>query len=194
MGSADTDQAPSVDPGLDSRTDDRLERFRVLFDAHYDYVWTSLRRFGVPERDREDLANELFVRVYERMDTLDPGRSPKPWLCAFAVRMASEYRRLARHRVERVADTDRVFDGVDAAVLPEQAIEDGERRQLVLTALQSIDLDKRAVLVLHELDEIPIPEVARALGIPEGTAYSRLRAGRTELSAELRRLMEGSLS
>jgi RNA polymerase sigma-70 factor (ECF subfamily) len=63
-----------------------------------------------------------------------------------------------------------------------------EDRQLALRALESVDLDRRAVFVLHEIDGVAIPEVADALTIPVNTAYSRLRLARQEFHAAVRRL------
>ena len=51
---------------------------------------------------------------------------------------------------------------------------------MVLKALDALDLDKRAVLVMHELDGVAIPDVAMALSIPLNTAYSRLRLARRD--------------
>lgn len=168
--------------------------FQALFLDHYDYVWTSLRRLGVPDRDREDVTNELFVRVHQRLDTFDQTRPLRPWLFAFAVRFASDYRRLARHRVERLDTEDAPPEARAPGLAADEVLMQDERRRLVLAALERLDMDKRAVVVLHDLDETPIPEVARALGIPEGTAYTRLRTGRAELTLALRRLSEKSTS
>lgn len=158
------------------------EEFRALFDRECGYVLASLRRLGVQERDCEDLGNEVFVRVYQRLGELDRSRSARPWLFAFCVRLASDYRELKRHSVERFTD----HDVPEPAAGPEEDVARAETRQIAARALASLDLDKRAVFVLHDIDETPIPEVARVLGIPEGTAYSRLRAARAEFTASVR--------
>ena len=74
--------------------------FRSIFDHEFSYVWTSLRRLGVPPRDLEDITHDVFVEVFRNLDRYDPTRPLRPWLFAFAFRFASDYRRLARHRVE----------------------------------------------------------------------------------------------
>jgi len=58
----------------------------------------------------------------------------------------------------------------------------------VLRALQEVDLEQRAVLILADIDEQPIPLVAESLGIPLNTAYSRLRVARLRFAAAVRRL------
>jgi RNA polymerase sigma-70 factor (ECF subfamily) len=76
----------------------------------------------------------------------------------------------------------------DASLPADVQLADHEEHSLLLRALDTIDLERRAVLVLHEWDGEPIPEVARALGIPLNTAYSRLRAAREDLAAAVKRL------
>jgi RNA polymerase sigma-70 factor (ECF subfamily) len=157
--------------------------FRQLFDANAAYVVASLGRFGVAPSDHDDLMVEVFVRVHRALHTYDPARPIRPWLCAFVARVASEHRKLARHRRE-VAGTE--HEG-EAAGTPDSALEAHEARHLVAMALAALDDDKRTVFVLHELDEIAVPEIALALSIAEGTAYSRLRAARAEFAAAVRR-------
>jgi RNA polymerase sigma-70 factor (ECF subfamily) len=63
-----------------------------------------------------------------------------------------------------------------------------QARATVLRALERIPLRRRAVLVMHELEEVPMAQVARVLSIPLFTAYSRLRKARTELEIAIRRI------
>ena len=89
MDSSPPEQAPLVEAvrHADDLRPEEVARFRRLFDEHFTYVWTSLRRLGVPEREREDLSNEVFFRVHRRISDYDPARPGRPWLFAFAVRV-----------------------------------------------------------------------------------------------------------
>ncbi len=156
--------------------------FRALFDREAAYVVRSLRRLGVHERDCEDIGNEVFVKVHDKLSLYDRSRPLRPWLFAFCVRLASDYRKLARHREHFELESTAVADGT-----PERDLIEQQKRELVLVGLRALDTDKCAVFTLHELDEVPIPDVARALEIAEGTAYSRLRAARQEFTAAVRR-------
>jgi RNA polymerase sigma-70 factor (ECF subfamily) len=147
-------------------------------------VWNALRRLGVAEADREDLAQEVFVRVYRALPSYDDTRAPRPWLFAFAVRVASDYRRLARHRTEVVLAE---HDAPTSAMQADESVDAARRRSLLERGIVSLDLAKRAVLIMHDIEGVSIPDVARALGIPEGTAFSRLRAARAELVSTIRR-------
>ncbi len=162
----------------------RKERFTTLFRSEYGYVWGTLRRFGVSERDVEDIAHETFMRVYAKLDDYDPARPLKPWLFAFAYRAATDYRKLARHRVEVMTERDAPASTPTA----ETALERADDARLVAEALETLELERRAVLVAYEMDDIPMKAIAEATGVPLFTAYSRLRLAREDFRAAVERL------
>ncbi len=152
----------------------------AIFDQHFDYVWNTLYRLGVRAADLEDLAHEVFLKVHARLKDYDVRRPIRPWLFGFAYRVAADHKRLARHRIEVFGSA---VEPVDPVTPADETLEAGEERSLVAAALESIALDRRAVLILHDAEEVPIPAIARELGIPVNTAYSRLRIARAELAA-----------
>lgn len=157
----------------------------AIFDEYFDYVWNSLRRLGVYESDLEDLSHEVFLRVHARLADYDPSRPIRPWLFGFAYRIAADHRRLARHRHEVFGAPVEAVDPIKPA---DEHIAAAEERALVEAALASLDFDRRAVLVLHDVEEVPVPAIAADLGIPLNTAYSRLRLAREDLAAAVKRL------
>jgi RNA polymerase sigma-70 factor (ECF subfamily) len=139
----------------------------------------------VQERDLEDVALDVFLEVHAKLGAYDRSRSLKPWLFAFVIRFASDYRRLARHRT--------VLDGDGAAaVASEPSAEDllasKDTARLLDAALATLSIEVRAVVVAYEIDEIPMKEITEALGIPLHTGYSRLRIGREQCAEAVRRL------
>ena len=162
---------------------------RALFADHAAYVWNTFRRVGVPPSDLEDLTHDLFVELGRHVDAYDPDRPVRPWLFGFAFLLAWQHRRRAyRHRETEAVDGSAAGEAVDPALLPDETLAVREDQRLVLRALEAIDLDWRAVFVLHTIDGEPMSEIARALGIPVNTAYSRLRVARTEFAAAVKRL------
>ncbi len=162
--------------------------FRALFESELTYVWNTLRRLGVPRRDLEDLTHDVFLGVHRRLADYDATRPLRPWLFGFAFRVASDYRRRARHRVERLEGNVEASDPRRGA--DEQMVEHQERA-LVTAALAAIDIDRAAVVVLHDIDGLSVPEIVDVLGVPLNTLYSRLRIGRKEFADAVRRLRRG---
>ncbi len=160
--------------------------FRAIYEAEASYLWNTLRRFGVHERDLEDLTHDVMVIVYRNLDQYDAARPLRPWLCGIAFRVASDYGRRAQHKREQVVEPP--HERVDAAPLPDELVEAELKRRLVLEALEAVKLSRRAVFVLHDLDGFSVPEIARTLEIPLNTAYSRLRLARREFGVAVKRL------
>jgi RNA polymerase sigma-70 factor (ECF subfamily) len=157
----------------------------AIFDEHFDYVWATLRRLGVRDADREDLVHDVFMKVHARLADYDASRPIRPWLFGFAYRVAADYLRLARHRLEVLGDhADPPTPGVPADV----GLEILDERDLVLSALHTLDLERRAILVMHDIDEVPVPQIAHLLDIPLNTAYSRLRLAREQMAGAVTRL------
>jgi RNA polymerase sigma-70 factor, ECF subfamily len=167
-------RASASDPGLGA-----------IFEEHFDYLWNRLRRLGVREADLEDLVHEVFIRVHARLTEYDSSRPIRPWLFGFAFRVAADYRRLSRHKLEVLGFSIEPADPVRPA---DARMEASEERALVSAALECVELDRRAVLLMHDVDEVPVPAIARELGIPLATAYSRLRLAREDLTAAVIRL------
>lgn len=156
------------------------QSFRAMFEAEVAYVCRVLRRLGVHERDLEDVAQDVFVAVHRRIESYDPSRPLRPWLFGFAYHHAANYARLARHRLETP-----MSEVLDRTSSPERAASRNEARARVLAALAAIPLERRSVLILHDIDGFGAPEIASSLSIPLNTVYSRLRVARAELREAL---------
>ena len=161
--------------------------FTAIFTEHFDYVWHTLRRLGVRERDLEDVTHDLFLAVHRHLHEYDTRRAIRPWLFAFAIRTATDYRRLARHRLNLVDDVENVFGVVDGGSLPEERASAREQLDLVAQALEALSWERRVLFVLHEIDGVPVPEAAALLEIPVNTAASRLRLAREDFATAVRR-------
>jgi RNA polymerase sigma-70 factor (ECF subfamily) len=157
------------------------------YQRELDYLLRTLQRLGVETADMEDLAQDVFLILRRNWQQHDPTRSLRPYLFAIAFRVASSHRR-RRWREVPLAIVDRP----DPGLYPDGQLEANQARSVVLRVLKSIPLPRRAVLIMHDLDEVPVQEVATVLSIPLFTAYSRLRKARRELKGAILRMQERS--
>lgn len=160
----------------------RTPSIEELYEERFAYVCHLLRRFGVPERHVEDVAQEVFITVHRRLPTYDATRPLLPWLCGVALHVAKDHQRLARHHREVLMDHDG-HDEVDEAPDPEQLTGAEQQRRLVHTFMQTLDIDRRAVLSMHDIDGMPMTDIASALGIEASTGYKRLETARRDMKA-----------
>ncbi|WP_441290787.1 RNA polymerase sigma factor [Sorangium sp. KYC3313] len=158
--------------------------FDAVYDEHADFVWRNLRRLGVSEASLDDAFQDVFVVVHRRLGEFEPRSSVKAWLFAILCRVARDHRRLVR----RKGGLEELPGGVaDRAPGPAERLEQVEALKLVDALLAELDDDKRAVLVMAEIEELSAPEIAAALDVKLNTVYSRLRAARREFELALAR-------
>jgi RNA polymerase sigma-70 factor, ECF subfamily len=158
-----------------------------LYDQYFDFVWRSLRRLGVDGADLDDATQDVFVVVHRRLCTFEERASVKSWVFAIAMRVAKDYRRKsARQRQHQIDDGD--VQLVCTRGTPEEAHLKQQAAAQVLHVLEALDDDKRAVFVLAELERMPSPDIAVALGLPLNTVYSRLRLARAAFEESAKRL------
>jgi len=148
------------------------------FQLEFDYLVRSLIRLGVSRHDVEDLAHEVFLVLYRSWDKYDPSRPFRAYLFGIAFRVARNH---LRKRNKEILHPVVAVD--DLAPSPDCAFESRQDRLLLLNALEQVPLLRRAVLVMHDIDEMPMAEIAATLSMHRFTGYSRLRKARKELAA-----------
>jgi RNA polymerase sigma-70 factor, ECF subfamily len=171
---------------MGSSSPDRTEeRFRALVEKDSEFVWRSLRRLGVRHADVDDAVQEVFVVAARRMGNIVSGRE-RAFLFGIAARVASTRRRTARRRPE---DGELgLIETFSDEPGPDELSELRQARPLLQQILDSMNDDCRSVFILAELEELSTREIGEALGIPQGTASSRLRSARETFHAAVRRL------
>ncbi len=151
--------------------------FKEVYDAHFAFVWRSLRRLRVPEASLKDAMQDVFLVVHRRLGEFEGRAKVSTWLFGICLRVAKDYRRRAHVRREVLDDST-----ITAAADPNSdAGENAERHQdlaMFEAALDELDIEQRAVFILFELENHTGDEIAEALEIPLGTVYSRLRLAR----------------
>jgi RNA polymerase sigma-70 factor (ECF subfamily) len=155
------------------------------FQKELDYVFRTLRRLGTSPSEVEDLAQEVFLALRRSWPEYDRDRPLRPYLFGISFRIASAYQ---RKRSREVAFG--VVELGDTGPGPEDALHAKQLRAMVLAALERIPLPRRAVLVMHDLDDVSVGQIAAVLAIPLFTAYSRLRKARKEFEVAIRRLLK----
>jgi RNA polymerase sigma-70 factor (ECF subfamily) len=131
----------------------------------------------IGDRDEaQECVQEAFVRAWAHRRRLDRSQHPEAWVRTTAYRLAvSRWRRTVRGR----RPPDRALAGPGTSAPP------SESHVAVVEALKQLPEAQRRVLVLHHIADLPVQEVAREVGAPEGTVKARLSRGRVALAALL---------
>lgn len=155
----------------------------TLYGEYAAFVWRSLVRLGVPECDREDLLQEVFVVVHRSRDAYRGTGKVTTWLYGISLRVAGTYRR--RRRVRNEVPAEPANDPVEHRT-PERDMDSKQRAALLRRILDRLSPKQRTVFVMFELEALGCEQIADELGIPVGTVYSRLHAARERFASAWR--------
>jgi RNA polymerase sigma-70 factor (ECF subfamily) len=166
----------------------RVDRFEILVRRYQRLVATAALRMGIHRQEVEDVANEVFYKVYRSLGSYEPRHALSTWLYRITVNAALDRRRSRRHD----ALSDEIPAGLsDGRPSPHDRADERQRAGLLQAALRRIPEHYRVPLVLAHVEGLPVEEVARALDLPEGTVKSRLFRARAMLKEIIRRHYPG---
>lgn len=180
--------ALTIDPGQfaeESLPSERERELRALVSEHFDFIWRLLRRMGFSPEDADDAAQQVFMAATQKSERIAHG-SERTYLYGIALRVAANLRRKLARRREEVEPLAQEI--VDRGAHPEHAANLGEARSLLDELLARLPDELRRVLVLAQIEQFEVAEIAQAEGIPVGTAASRLRRARALFREQLERV------
>lgn len=141
-----------------------------------------LRMMG-EQREAEDMAQEIYLRVYERLQTFDSQRPFLPWIR----RVAANYclNQLSR-RLPALSSFDEAYDRAEESAGPLAQIEQAEQTRQIRTALLRLSPRQRAVIELRHFQDLRYEEIAQALNLPVSDVKSDLFRARRLLAEMLK--------
>jgi RNA polymerase sigma-70 factor (ECF subfamily) len=168
--------------------------FETIFERYAETIRRHLARLVENDVAAQDLVQETFLRVWTRAEQWDGRGSFAGWLYRIATNLAFNHLRSMRRRREQPLEALAAEDEAEQDYLPawmmdpspgpDAAFESIEQRKQFRHLVQGLPEDKRDVLYLvHEM-EMSIQAAADELGIPEGTAKSRLHYAKKRLARE----------
>jgi RNA polymerase sigma-70 factor, ECF subfamily len=164
--------------------DDRA--LAAIYDQHAGLVYGLARRVARDEQLARDITQEVFTYLWEMPDRVDLSRGTlRTYLTVLAHRRAvDEVRRHeARFRAETASALPEPEDGPETRVV--DAAAQSWRKQHLTALLDRLPVEQRTAVQLAYYDGLTYVQVAKALGIPEGTAKTRLRSALAKLRALL---------
>jgi len=173
-----TGSASSEFPQLTGEEQGRLARMlQALFPA----AWRVARRFGLSGAQADEIAQEAFMVAARRLSDIEQGHE-RAFVLGVALRLASNACRRLAHRLEQVGETEDAPEPADTRPLAEEVLTHRRLCEALDRIFNSMSAALGEVLVLYEIEELTLSEIAEALDIPENTAASRLRRARSEFS------------
>jgi len=172
------------DQPVDPQLDQQVPTWDEIVEQHSDRVYRLAYRLTGNRPDAEDLTQEVFVRVFRRLDTYTPGTF-EGWLHRITTNLfLDQARRKQRIRFDALSD-ERAGTLRSNGPAPDVAVADRMFDDDVERALASLPPDFRAAVVLCDVEGLSYDEIADILGAKLGTVRSRIHRGRAMLRRAL---------
>jgi len=162
-------------------------------------VYNLCYRFTGSATDAEDLAQEVFLKVYRTLGSYDPDKAQfTTWLTTVTRNLLVDHFR--RTKQDRATDSideageaedegPRLSERIeDKGPTPEERVSVQQTQRRVHEGLQELSPELREAVILRDLQDMDYKEIAAALKVPEGTVKSRINRGRAELARVLQRI------
>lgn len=160
--------------------------FADIYEGHFHLVFRTLQRFGVPVSQLDDALQDVFLVVCRNLASFRGESSLKTWIIGITLRVATSYVRKLRRVAEPLETAGELCD--ERSPDPLESASRSEAVTALYAALGGLDVDKRAVFILAELEQLSVPEIAEIVGVNVNTAASRLRAARRQFEQMVQRM------
>ena len=162
----------------------------MIVRQHWRKVFNVAYKFVGKHDEAEDLAQDIFLKIFKSLHTFDRRANFQTWLISVSRNLCIDHYRSVRKERETInRDVDpgglspRSHDVSAYAVLEQQ-----DRVVLLRAAMQQLPDTLRTAVMLRDIRELTYQEIADHLHLPEGTVKSRINRGRTELARQIRLL------
>lgn len=165
--------------------------FRALVEAYADRLHRLIGRFTRDPGEIEDLAQEVFVKVYRKLGTFQRESAFYTWLYRIAVNTATDFLSRSRRRRLRLVDTDAELEAAGAGTRGDVTVDpllDEELRRVTREVLETLPEKYRNILILREYEDLSYTDMAAVLQCSMGTVESRLFRARQRFKEALSRL------
>jgi RNA polymerase sigma-70 factor (ECF subfamily) len=162
-----------------------------IYHAHFYFVWRNARRLGVPEANVDDVVQDVFIVVHRRLGDFDGRVQLRAWIFGILVRVVRGHRRTFQRKAARCVPLS--DDGVVATdPTPSELAERSERIELLEMLLSQLDENKAMLIVLSEIEQWTLREIAEFMGSNTNTIYSRVCAAKRDFDKAYARWLAGA--
>jgi RNA polymerase sigma-70 factor (ECF subfamily) len=165
------------------------QAFKLLIKQHERLVAHMVGRLIDRHEDREELCQDVFLKVYEKIGEFNFQSKLSTWIGTIAYRHGINHLRKKKIELKDISEErDQGHHFIDTNNLSE-TLEDNEMNALVIKFIDNLSPQYKLVLTLYHLDSMSYPEIGEITGMPEGTVKSYLFRGRQLLKNNLKKYL-----
>ena len=167
------------------------QAWETFVRRHQGHILNLAYQFTGNREEARDVAQEIFVRLYEKMDQYEPGRPFSVWFNRLARNLCIDrYRRCRRDRVVIETPVEDLLHLRSGAETTDARLLRRDRRECIQRAMNTLGEISREAIVLKDFQGHTIEDIATMLKVPVGTVKSRIHRARVELGKAILQLQQ----
>lgn len=159
--------------------------FRELIERHQRLVAHMIGRLVLVEEDREELCQDVFLRVYDKIGEFNFQSKLSTWIATIAYRYSINYLRKKKMSFSTIPDEESFSTHFIAESNPQQALSEQDEEEVVRKMIEKLPAQYRTIVTLYHLDQMSYAEIGEVTGMPEGTVKNYLFRARKLLKDKL---------
>src|SRR4051812_47307148 len=166
-----------------------VQAFRQLIRQNERLVAHMIGRLIDSTEDREELCQDVFMKVHEKISEFNFQSKLSTWIATIAYRHAINHLRKNRIKVTDIPEEESFEAHFIAEDNPAEKLEDENINEWILKFIDSLPVQYKAVLTLYHLDGMTYPEIEEATGMPEGTVKNYLFRARAMVKEKVKKYL-----
>jgi len=150
--------------------------FSLLYDNHKEMVWKLISRYVFSREDREDLFQEVFLNIHNALPKFRGEANVETWLYRITINAAINYvkKQNFNRKLQQILESLRIVEEISPAEIDELSL-----------PLAKLNPRQRMILLLAEVEEKSLEEIAETMGLPVGTVKSNLHRAKEIIKKEV---------
>jgi RNA polymerase sigma factor (sigma-70 family) len=165
------------------------QAFRVLIKQHERLVGHMIARLIDKPEDREELCQDVFLKVYEKLEEFTFQSKLSTWIATIAYRHAINHLRKRKIEIRELPDEENYKEQFISAENVEENFSDQQLDGLVMNLIDQLPPHYKAILTLYHVQEMNYPEIVEITGLPEGTVKNYLFRARQLLKEKVKKYL-----
>lgn len=162
------------------------QAFRLLIRQHERLVAHMVGRLIRQEEDREELCQDVFMKVYEKIGEFNYQSKLSTWIATIAYRQAINHLRKRKIEVSDIPEEESFTAHFVSEGNPEELLSDNDQEEMVLQLVEKLPAQYKTVLTLYHVEGMNYNEIGEVTGMPEGTVKNYLFRARQLLKEKVK--------
>lgn len=163
------------------------EAFRLLITQHERLVAHMISRVVKSEQDREELCQDVFLKVFDKITEFNFQSRLSTWIATIAYRHAINHIRKKKLPLSEVSEYEDFKEKFIAEDNPADALEEKDIEEKIMESIDELPVHYRTIITLYHVDGMSYPEIGKITGMPEGTVKNYLFRARNLLKEKVKK-------